>query len=90
MGDLRITDGARQLRQYLQAHGLTIPTFCEAHALDRIQVARIMKGERHRISVDFALSVFEATGGTIDWRTWASSTLRTSDPVLAATGTGRS
>jgi hypothetical protein len=75
------TEGARQLREYLSAAGLSIPDFCEAHGLDRIQVQRHLKGERgKRVTVDFAESIERATGGAIRWDSWRSETLK---PVAA-------
>jgi hypothetical protein len=71
----RITRGAELLRSHLDAIGESIPTFCEKHRLCRIQVQRVIKGERTRISVDFAKAIQEATGGAVPWDSWSSDTL---------------
>jgi hypothetical protein len=75
--ELRITDGARDLRAFLNANSLSVPVFCERHRLDRIQVQRVLKGERwRRISVDFAFAIQKATGGHVRWDRWLSSTAK--------------
>jgi plasmid maintenance system antidote protein VapI len=82
----RITEGGRQLRAYLKRVGQTVPEFAEAHGLDRIQVQRVLKGDRERISVDFALAIEKATDGTVQPWMFSKSTLRPADE-LPATGT---
>ncbi len=80
--DLRITEGGRELRAYITEIGSSVPDFCEAHGLDRIQVQRVLNGERwKRISVDFAESIHRASKGRIDWRKFRSKTAR---PVAKA------
>lgn len=71
-----ITDGARDLRAYLDRVGLSVPKFCEANKLERISVQRALNGERRRISVDFAWDIQVATGGEVQWDRWHSSTAR--------------
>lgn len=78
------TAGARELRAYLSANGVSITRFCEANGLDRIQVQRVLNGERTRISVDFARNVERATSGAVAWHLWSSETLK---PVPGSTGT---
>jgi hypothetical protein len=70
----KVTDGARALRGWLRDHGLSIPRFCESHRIDRIAVQRAVKGERQRISVDFAVAVWRATNGEIPIQLWESAT----------------
>lgn len=75
MSDRRITDGARDLRAYLTEHSISVPDFCEEHGLDRIQVQRVLNGDRwKRITVDFAHAIDRATGGSVPWTTWRSTT----------------
>lgn len=77
MSDCRITDGARDLRAYLTDQEISVPDFCEKHDLDRIQVQRILNGERwRRITVDFAYAIEKATGGKVAWTRWLSKTGR--------------
>lgn len=77
MSDRRITDGARDLRAYLTEIDQSVPDFCEAHDLDRIQVQRVLNGERwQRISVDFASAIDRATKGRIAWTRWLSKTAK--------------
>ena len=77
MGDCRITDGARDLRAYLTEQGMSVPDFCARHGLDRIQVQRVLNGERwRRITVDFAHAIEKATGSRISWTRWLSRTAR--------------
>lgn len=72
----RLTDGARQLRAYLDERGLSLLAFCKANELDYAWVYRQLSGERgQRVSVDFAKAIFDATGGVVDWRAWSSDTL---------------
>jgi hypothetical protein len=89
MSERRITDGGRDLREYLTEIGQSVPAFCEEHHLDRIQVQRVMNGERYkRISVEFANSIETATGGRIPYSRFLPSTAEAapSEPDLA-TGT---
>ncbi len=73
--DLRITEGGRELRAHITALGLSVPDFCETHGLDRIQVQRVMNGERwKRISVDFAFAIERATNGCVAWTRFLSKT----------------
>jgi hypothetical protein len=76
MAQRRVTDGARALRAYLIKIGISVPVFCERNGLDRIQVQRVLNGERVRISVDFALSIQKATKGAVAFPMFASSTGR--------------
>lgn len=82
-GRLRVTEGARLLRAYLKANRISVPKFCEDHGLDRIQVQRVLNGERwQRISVNFAMDIRKATGGRISLDKWNADTAR--DAVKAA------
>ncbi len=75
MSDRRITEGGRLLRTYLTEIGMTVPAFCEHHKLDRIQVQRVMNGERwKRINVEFANAIEKATGGRIPYTAFLPST----------------
>lgn len=79
--DVRITEGARLLRAYLTANKISVPAFCEMHGLDRIQVQRVLNGERwKRITVDFAEAVHLATNGKVAWTRWLSRNAR---PAIA-------
>ena len=83
MSELRITDGARDLRAYLDDVGISIPVFSSKHGFDRIHVQRVLNGERwRRITVDFAHAVEKATGGRVVWTRWLSKTGR--KPVAKA------
>jgi hypothetical protein len=71
----RVTAGGRDLRKYLDEIGQSVPDFCEKHRLDRIQVQRVMNGERYRnITVNFAHSIERATGGRVKWSRFLSET----------------
>jgi hypothetical protein len=76
MNDRQATDGVRALRSYLDTNGLSITAFCARNGLDRIQVLRVLNGERRRISVDFALSIERATGGAVQTSLWSSATAK--------------
>ena len=73
--EIFITDGANDLRAWLEARGLSITRFCEEHELDRIEVQRHLRGLRDRVSVDFAVSVRDATKGRDEVKVerWAHS-----------------
>lgn len=75
----KVPDGAAELRAYLTEIDETVPEFCDKHRLDRIQVQRVLKGERTRISVDFADAIERATDGRVNWRRWL---LRTATRVI--------
>lgn len=68
-----VTDGARDLREWLDGHGISVPVFCDANGLDRVEVQRCMNGERQRIPVNFAKDIFDATKGAIPIVRWAHS-----------------
>lgn len=75
MSDRRITDGGRELRSFLTEHKVSVPDFCEQHGLDRIQVQRVLNGERwKRVSVDFAHSIEKATDGVVPYTSFLPST----------------
>ena len=75
--DTRITDGGVALRTHVTKLRVSVPDFCEAHGLDRIQVQRVMNGERwQRITVDFAWAIDRATQGAIPWTSFLSRTAR--------------
>jgi hypothetical protein len=83
----RITDGGRALRVWLDRKSTSVPKFCDEHHLDRIQVQRVLNGERwQRITVDFAASIERATDGDVSWRMFLSETAQVPAPI-AATGT---
>lgn len=89
MSDRRITDGGRLLRAYLTEHKISVPDFCEKHGLDRIQVQRVLNGERwKRVTVDFADSIERATTGAILYTSFLPDTATPaegSSPALDAT-----
>lgn len=75
MSEVRITAGGRELLMFIRASGMSIPVFCATHGLDRIQVQRVINGDRwQRISVDFAQGIERATGGAIPYTRFASTT----------------
>lgn len=77
MPDQPTTDGSRTLRTWLDNHDLSVSAFCREHELDRIMVQRALKGDRRRISVDFALRIERATSGAVPMALWSSDTLAT-------------
>lgn len=73
----KVTQGGRELRAYVDELGMSVPDFCDVHGLDRIQVQRVMNGDRwKRISVDFAFSIDKATKGRVPWTSFLSKTAR--------------
>lgn len=57
-----------------------MPVWCERHGLDRIQVQRVVNGERwQRISVDFAHAIDRATEGNVRYEHFLSNTAAPSD-----------
>ncbi len=85
----RVTDGGRELRAWLDRKGVSVPRFCELNRLDRIQVQRVLNGERwQRITVDFADAIFRATGGDVDWRKFLSATAIPSPEEIEIEATG--
>lgn len=92
MSDRRITDGGRELRAYLTEIKVSVPDFCEKHGLDRIQVQRVLNGERwKRVTVEFAHSISRATDGRIPYTAFLPETATPADdssPVLDADDSG--
>lgn len=77
MNERRITDGARELRAYLTEINQSVPDFCDQWGFDRIQVQRVLTGERWKnITVNFALAMQTATKGRIVWTKWLAKTGR--------------
>jgi len=74
--------GVGLLTKYLTREGLSITQFCEHHDLDRIQIQRLLKGVRRRISVTMAKDLQVATNGTVPWDSWipAASTPESTKP----------
>lgn len=68
-----VTDGAKDLRALLTAERISLTRFCETHDLDRIEVRRVLTGERQRVSVDFAIDIKRATKGKIAIERFAHS-----------------
>jgi len=68
-----LTEGAKLLRAHITLSGLSIPDWCDKHAVPRITLQRVVNGDRLRISVDFAIAVEKATGGAVPVRAWAST-----------------
>jgi hypothetical protein len=68
-----VTEGAKDLRAWLDKHGISVPDFCEQHDLDRVEVQRCMNGERQRITVNFAKDIELATRGDVKIVRWAHS-----------------
>jgi hypothetical protein len=80
--DRQPSEGALRLRAYLDAHTQTIYAFCEATGLDRVQVQRVISGERgQRITVAFASAIEHATGGEVPMSAWVSA-----PPTAAGSG----
>jgi hypothetical protein len=68
MVDRRITMGGRKLRTWLAKNDLSVSAFSEAHDLDRIQVLRLLNGDRWKqISVKLAHAIVTATDGRITY-----------------------
>jgi hypothetical protein len=84
MSDPLPSDGARLLRLYLAKTQQSVPVFCEIHGFDRVQVQRYLRGERARISVDFAYGVEHATSGQVPWYSWRSETRRPAERMTGA------
>jgi len=65
-----LTAAALDLRKYIDAQHMSVPTFCEVHGLDRIQVQRMLNGQRERVSTAFAQAIQIATNGAVVWSRW--------------------
>lgn len=63
---------AQRLLDYIRNEsGLKAVTkFCDAHGLDRLKVARALKGGLLRVDVEFAFAIEAATGGEIPAESW--------------------
>lgn len=85
-------EGARLLRAFLTETDQTVPEFSERHGFGRIQLQRLLNGERLKVSVDFAEAIQMATGGRVPWNSWCQYTRRPpvddlEDPRPSMTGT---
>jgi hypothetical protein len=58
-------DGVDLLEEYLAERHMSQTAFANIHRLDRVQLHRVMSRKRRRISVDFAASIEDATGGAV-------------------------
>jgi hypothetical protein len=83
MGERRVTDAGRRLRQHLKRVGLSIPEWCEKHGFDdsmRITIQRICTGERWAsIPADTIVRIVDAVeddGHSFDFRWFGSDTAR--------------
>lgn len=63
--------GAILLRRYLEKSALSKAAFCSLHGLCEVQIGRLLRGERRRVSVDTALAIESATEGAVPVRSWA-------------------
>lgn len=65
--------GARKLREWIdRKFDGRVSVFATAHGLDRVQVARILSGERgSQVSARFAWAIEKATKGKITCADWA-------------------
>ena len=69
--------GATLLREYLTSKKSSILAFCEQHKLSRHQIQRYLRGDRRRMSVDFALRIQMATDGEVPVESWARPVMET-------------
>jgi len=65
-----MTAGGLDLRRFLDEHHLSVPSFCEQHEFDRIQIQRLLNGERGRVSTEIAEKIQIATRGAVAWMRW--------------------
>ena len=61
------------LRRYLEKSALSKAAFCARHGLCEVQIGRLLRGERRRVSVDTALAIESATDGAVPVRSWANA-----------------
>jgi hypothetical protein len=82
---LRVPDGALRFRQYLAANSETpnIPAFCEKHGHDRIQLQRVVFGER-AASAELAAQIERETCGDVPASSWGTFDLGLSREDVAA------
>lgn len=86
MSEIRVTEGGRALLAEIRASGMSVPVWCEKHGLDRIQVQRVINGERwQRITVDFAHSIERASEGRVTYTMFLPSTAQPADSGEIAT-----
>jgi len=79
-------DGARELDAYLRELGMSVPDFCEQHALDRFHVQRLLTGQVKRCPpVDIVLALEAATQGRVAPHMWCEPSLRI-DPATGTDG----
>ena len=77
MPDRLITEGGRALRALIDRQGLSVPTWCELHGLDRLRIQKLLNGALYkRVSVDLAFAVERATAGKVKAVSFLSDTAR--------------
>lgn len=75
--DRRITAAVTRLRAYLRRNKIPQTRFAEANGICRIQLQRVMRGERWKqISVNWAYDIWKATDGFVDMELWRSATAK--------------
>lgn len=78
-----MTVGAVELRKHIDALGVSVPKFCEDHALERIAVQRLLNGERERIGLAICLAIEKATDGAVAAALWNDLVADTLDDVTS-------
>ena len=63
--------GSLKLAAYIHARHSSITAFCDAHGLDRVQVQRLVNGDRcKRVTVIMAHLIHKATSGAVTYADW--------------------
>jgi len=62
--------GVLVLNQWLKDRGLSPTGFAKRHGMDDREVRKLVKGERRRISVEFASEIERATDGGVPMHLW--------------------
>ena len=65
-----MTRGINALKRYLKKHHLSINRFARENKLDSPELAKLLRGERHRVSVGTAAKIQDGTNGEVQWRLW--------------------
>lgn len=62
--------GITALKAYLLQTHQTAHAFARHHQLDFSELAKLLRGERSRVSVATAEKIEKATGGKVGWKLW--------------------
>lgn len=68
-----MTKGIKALQRYLIREHTTPHGFSLANGFNPSEIAKLLRGEKSRVTVDMAVAIEDATDGEVGHRLWCSS-----------------